>query len=42
VRKPESENVIGKPISLNFEKSDLDKTSLREKFLKEIYLYRGN
>lgn len=40
VRRPQSENYKGKPIDLEFEKMQLDKSSLREFFLKEIYSYQ--
>jgi mitogen-activated protein kinase 1/3 len=36
VRRPQAEAYTGKPIELEFEKMDLDKTKLRELFLKEI------
>lgn len=42
VRKPQSKSDVGNPIDLEFEKENLDKTTLREEFLKEIYLYRSN
>ena len=39
VRRPQAESYIGKPIELEFEKMQLDKATLRELFLKEIYTY---
>ena len=39
VRRPQAESFAGKPIDLEFEKMTLDKTNLRELFLKEIYTY---
>ena len=39
VRRPQAESFIGKPIELELEKMQLDKTTLRELFLKEIYSY---
>lgn len=39
VRRPQAESFVGKPIELEFEKMSLDKSTLRELFLKEIYQY---
>lgn len=39
VRRPQAESFVGKPIKLEFEKMTLDKATLRELFLKEIYTY---
>jgi mitogen-activated protein kinase 1/3 len=39
VRRPQAENFVGKTIDLDFEKLTLDKKTLRELFLKEIYSY---
>jgi len=39
VRLPQAESFMGKPIELEFEKMKLDKSTLRELFLKEIYTY---
>lgn len=39
VRKEEKEKIIGSPVSLDFEKLDLDKRTLRELFLQEISNY---
>ena len=41
VRRPQAESYKGKPIELEFEKLNLDKSNLREFFLKEIYSYQG-
>lgn len=40
VRRPQAEGFVGKPIELEFEKMTLDKVTLRELFLKEIYSYQ--
>ena len=40
VRRPQAESFIGKPIDLELEKMHLDKSTLRELFLKEIYTYQ--
>lgn len=40
VRRPQAEGFVGKPIELEFEKMTLDKSTLRELFLKEIYSYQ--
>ena len=40
VRRPQAESFVGKPIELEFEKMTLDKSTLRELFLKEIYTYQ--
>ena len=40
VRRPQAEKFVGKPIELEFEKLTLDKKTLRELFLKEIYSYQ--
>jgi len=40
VRRPQAENFKGKPIELEFEKTNLNKKTLRELFLKEIYHYK--
>jgi mitogen-activated protein kinase 1/3 len=37
VRRPQAESFVGKPIELEIEKMNLDKKTLREMFLKEIY-----
>ena len=42
VRRPQAENFKGKPIELEFEKTNLNKKTLRELFLKEIYSYQSN
>lgn len=39
VRNPNAENFKTKPITLKFEKLSLNKQTLRELFLKEIYTY---
>lgn len=39
VRSPNAENFKTKPITLKFEKMNLNKQKLRELFLKEIYTY---
>lgn len=40
VRSPQSESFKSKPITLNFEKQNLNKQTLRELFLKEIISYQ--
>jgi len=40
IRRPQAEGWEGKPIALEFEKLKLDKETLREFFLKEIYSYQ--
>lgn len=40
VRRPQAEGFVGKPIELEIEKMNLDKKTLREMFLKEIYHYK--
>mmetsp|Transcript_2380 Transcript_2380/g.3633 ORF Transcript_2380/g.3633 Transcript_2380/m.3633 type:complete len:84 (-) Transcript_2380:21-272(-) len=42
VRRPQAEGFVGKPIELEFEKMQLDKSILRELFLKEIYSYQSS
>ena len=42
VRNTQMKNICGIPIELEFEKMNLDKKTLREEFLKEIYLYKVN
>jgi len=40
VRRPQAESFKGSAIELEFEKMTLDKKTLRELFLKEIYTYQ--
>ena len=42
VRRPQAESFVGTPTGLEFEKMTLNKTTLRELFLKEIYNYHNN
>ena len=42
VRKAEKEKIVGQPVTLDFEKMDLDAESLRKLFLEEISTYQTN
>jgi hypothetical protein len=41
VRKAEKESVVGQPVSLDFEKSDLNRDALRALFLEEAQFYKS-